>query len=280
MLNTVHKHHYAALAVVALTTSALAGPLIHPISIAQDRYHNECLVSVGEDSWHDFNWIVISATNLGPFEESFELMVEGPNGAYASSGVSQTSIISDSTISVTGSTFSTFREGSGDDAWGRADGILRFHFSFHVRKDARYTLDVFRAAFETGETHVEFLDVYDDDVITITTPSNEELTDVYQGVIPSGRYTLRVSSTSDASVAWANEVDSYDGFSEVDLMMTFTCYRPEDLVVDEKVDVNDLLALFAAWGPCPSPCAADLVEPFGVVDANDLLALFAAWGDC
>ena len=51
--------------------------------------------------------------------------------------------------------------------------------------------------------------------------------------------------------------------------------------IDGVVDVNDLLALFASWGACPSPCAADLSEPAdGVVDVNDLLALFAKWGTC
>lgn len=49
---------------------------------------------------------------------------------------------------------------------------------------------------------------------------------------------------------------------------------------DNVVNVNDLLALFALWGPCPAPCAADLAAPAGVVDVNDLLALFADWGNC
>jgi len=49
------------------------------------------------------------------------------------------------------------------------------------------------------------------------------------------------------------------------------------------VDVTDLLALLAAWGPCPAPCLpacpADLNHDCAV-DVTDLLALLAGWGPC
>jgi hypothetical protein len=44
------------------------------------------------------------------------------------------------------------------------------------------------------------------------------------------------------------------------------------------VDLDDLLAVLAAWGPCPG-CAADLDDD-GVVGLDDLLAVLAAWGPC
>jgi acetyl esterase/lipase len=51
-----------------------------------------------------------------------------------------------------------------------------------------------------------------------------------------------------------------------------------DITGDGVVDVNDLLALLAAWGDCPggSDCPADL-NGDGVVNTSDLLALLAAW---
>jgi hypothetical protein len=48
------------------------------------------------------------------------------------------------------------------------------------------------------------------------------------------------------------------------------------------VDVDDLLAVLAQWGPCPggvAPCSADL-NIDGKVDVDDLLFVLAAWGPC
>lgn len=57
------------------------------------------------------------------------------------------------------------------------------------------------------------------------------------------------------------------------------CVIPADLNCDGTVNVTDLLALFAAWGPCADvdDCPADLNNS-GVVDVSDLLLLFASWG--
>jgi hypothetical protein len=54
-----------------------------------------------------------------------------------------------------------------------------------------------------------------------------------------------------------------------------------DLNGDMVVDVQDLLVLLSAWGPCPRPCppscAADLDGDCSV-STTDLLALLADWG--
>ena len=53
-----------------------------------------------------------------------------------------------------------------------------------------------------------------------------------------------------------------------------------DLDGDGTVDADDLLALLAAWGPCPNPgepCQADL-DGDGEVGTSDLLILLANWG--
>ena len=56
---------------------------------------------------------------------------------------------------------------------------------------------------------------------------------------------------------------------------------------DQEVNVNDLLAVITAWGPCPAPCpprcAADIAPiPSGdcAVNVNDLLAVITSWGAC
>jgi hypothetical protein len=45
------------------------------------------------------------------------------------------------------------------------------------------------------------------------------------------------------------------------------------------VNVADLLAVIAAWGPCPNPltCPADL-NVSGQVDVADLLEVITNWG--
>ncbi len=53
---------------------------------------------------------------------------------------------------------------------------------------------------------------------------------------------------------------------------------PEDITGDQTVDVLDLLAILAAWGPCPA-CDEDITDD-GTVDVLDLLGLLAAWGPC
>jgi hypothetical protein len=53
-----------------------------------------------------------------------------------------------------------------------------------------------------------------------------------------------------------------------------------DMNGDGVVNVQDLLLLFGAWGPCPDPptgCPADL-NGDGDVDVQDLLLVFANWG--
>ncbi|MCI0363252.1 MAG: hypothetical protein L0219_05175 [Phycisphaerales bacterium] len=54
---------------------------------------------------------------------------------------------------------------------------------------------------------------------------------------------------------------------------------------DGLVNVADLLALVAAWGPCGpgGPCVADIAplgSPDGTVNVGDLLEVISAWGAC
>jgi hypothetical protein len=46
------------------------------------------------------------------------------------------------------------------------------------------------------------------------------------------------------------------------------------------MDVNDLLAMVAAWGPCTDdPCLADMIDE-GIADMSDLLYVLASWSAC
>jgi hypothetical protein len=54
-----------------------------------------------------------------------------------------------------------------------------------------------------------------------------------------------------------------------------------DVDSNEAVDFSDLLAVLAAFGPCPAgpPCPAD-IDGNGAVDFSDLLTVLASWGPC
>ena len=58
-----------------------------------------------------------------------------------------------------------------------------------------------------------------------------------------------------------------------------------DITGNSTVNVEDLLAVIGAWGPCANPrdCAADIAPaPSGddIVNVQDLLAVIGAWGAC
>ena len=66
-------------------------------------------------------------------------------------------------------------------------------------------------------------------------------------------------------------------------MITIVSQNHADIDGDGAVNVNDLLAVVGAWGPCPQPpqpCPADIAPlgaPDGVVNVNDLLHVISNW---
>lgn len=73
----------------------------------------------------------------------------------------------------------------------------------------------------------------------------------------------------------------FTGTAEVvgilDLTVIVRCAA--DVDANGEVDINDLLQLLAAWGPCAQPCPPD-TNWDGTVDITDLLELLAVWGPC
>jgi hypothetical protein len=85
--------------------------------------------------------------------------------------------------------------------------------------------------------------------------------------------------SSSYLVAWTDHSPDTGGI-EAGTYDNMPCC-PADIspaVGDSVVNVSDLLALLAAWGPCAG-CAADL-NGDGQVNVSDLLALLSAWGQC
>ena len=54
-----------------------------------------------------------------------------------------------------------------------------------------------------------------------------------------------------------------------------TC-RAADVDCNGVVNIDDVFAILAAWGPCPG-CPED-VDGNGTVDIDDLFAVLADWG--
>ncbi len=54
---------------------------------------------------------------------------------------------------------------------------------------------------------------------------------------------------------------------------------PADANGDQVVDVQDLIAVINAWGPCPNGCDADSNGDL-VIDVIDLIAVISGWGPC
>jgi hypothetical protein len=54
--------------------------------------------------------------------------------------------------------------------------------------------------------------------------------------------------------------------------------RPGDVNGDGNTDVDDLLAVLNAWGPC-ADCPADLTDD-DIVNVDDLLAVINGWNAC
>lgn len=91
--------------------------------------------------------------------------------------------------------------------------------------------------------------------------------------LETGVYTLHARALAADAIDIAAAFLS--GTSALNLAVSVSVLG--DLNGDEVVDIVDLLALLAGWGPCPpGPCPADLNDD-GVVGIADFLALLANW---
>lgn len=121
---------------------------------------------------------------------------------------------------------------------------------------SRYSMDGTRDASGARGTLVAHL-VSEGDI------DGDGLTDIVQIQQDGANYTIVVNTDGDAST-WSPG----------------TCC-PSDIDGSGGVDVDDLLAVIAAFGTCADPanCPADL-DGNGAVDVDDLLAVIAAFGSC
>lgn len=93
---------------------------------------------------------------------------------------------------------------------------------------------------------------------------------------------------NESALFTAKKFGSKDNFLETDRPMLMIDYTPPspcpaDINGTGAVNVDDLLAVINAWGPCPpGSCPADIAPSGGngVVNVDDLLAVINGWGPC
>jgi hypothetical protein len=95
----------------------------------------------------------------------------------------------------------------------------------------------------------------------------------------AGPVTIRVIAQNITSNGVPNVGDSTDqDFALVAYNAALPVLCLADVDNSGGVDVDDLVAIILAWGPCAA-CPAD-VDDSGTVDVDDLVAVILAWGDC
>lgn len=107
--------------------------------------------------------------------------------------------------------------------------------------------------------------------------SNNQLYDLRE-LVDADRDVTFVMATGINAHGWIT-VDGHTRCCSYVLIPTGGCAG--DVIGDGAIGTDDLLALLAAWGECPSDgtCPADL-DGNGAVDAIDLLTLLGSWGLC
>ncbi|MCH7547860.1 MAG: proprotein convertase P-domain-containing protein, partial [Planctomycetes bacterium] len=123
---------------------------------------------------------------------------------------------------------------------------------------------------ETGSFTANVIETYDDDGVGILPDGPGSLSD-FELTMSGGTWLLRVQDNAPADTGTLNS-----WVLSILQVPTATCVG--DINIDTSVNVTDLLALLAAWGPNPGH-AAD-INCDDNVNVTDLLALLAAWGAC
>jgi hypothetical protein len=92
-----------------------------------------------------------------------------------------------------------------------------------------------------------------------------------------------IGAITSVSLQVANEGNSvfpdFFGAYFDDITIDVVPATPGDTNADGVVDVDDLVAVILAWGPCPPPlpsCAADMNQS-GTVDVDDLVIVILNW---
>lgn len=116
-------------------------------------------------------------------------------------------------------------------------------------------------------------------------PTDQMIADVQSWLDdPSGNYGWLLKGNEDVQPTAKRFASREIGNPKQRPMLTIEFELPAcdaDIDMTGSVDVDDLVAVILAWGPCPPdlPCPAD-IDGSTVVDVDDLVAVILAWGPC
>jgi hypothetical protein len=101
---------------------------------------------------------------------------------------------------------------------------------------------------------------------------------------PGQAFTILTAASRTGAFALANCLGQYSvTYTPIAVIVTTAAACPGDITCDRQVDVDDLIAVITAWGPCPQPCPpacrADVDQTCGV-DVDDLITVIVRWGPC
>jgi hypothetical protein len=214
----------------------------------------------------------IAAPNFDLFDETLVTSASSPNGSTDVETFQQSSI-DDCSLAAEGG-FTSFARNSplGVIAYSVGASVYRVTFSLNDPALCRIV-----GSIGAGEaTHSKVILQQQSTELVNLLAASVTMPVAEQRVLAAGQYTFTLQTIGTAFVQGPG---IHSAVGQYDVRMSM-CFDPADLNIDGTVNIDDLLGVIGAWGPCTTPqgeCLAD-VNLDGQVNIDDLLAVISAWG--
>lgn len=214
----------------------------------------------------------VAAANFDQFEETLVTAASSPNSATNADSFQQSSIDS-CTLTAAGG-FESFAQNTPPGVLAYSVGSSVYQVTFSL--DAPATCRIVGSISATDAVQSRVILQQQSTGIVNLTASNSTMAVAEQRSLAAGQYTLTMQSIGTAFVQ-NRGTHSASGSYEAKFSI---CFNVADLNIDGVVNIDDLLSVIGAWGPCSSPageCLADITAD-DVVNVDDLLTLINSWG--
>jgi hypothetical protein len=173
---------------------------------------------------------------------------------------------------------------------GPAFGIALVHPA-NVPASGEFTIEAL--VTNTGDLPAHGVSISLAGVAVLSGPNPASLPTIAVGAAANAQWTVQAAAGSGQHPITATLVslsygETFNGTGGSQYQIGGGC--PADIAPpggNNVVNVEDLLAVISAWGPCADPnnCSADIAPPGppmgnDVVNVEDLLAVISAWGAC
>ena len=266
MRNLNVKLSLLPLALLVSSNAAFASPMT---LISQERVISSNVTAT--DPAHGVNdgdFDMAIAQDFETFDESVTVLASAGD-AFADAGSDQTSEISSSAISISGSFF-TNGQSLNEEATAYSNANSTLIVIFTLDSDSHITLDIAFDMFDLAETEVT-IEKDNHVVFTRTAGENEEINETYSTTLSSGEYTFIVAA-SGTSYAQNNASVASAGFYDLLFSVDVSCTG--DLNGDGVTDQADLGILLSSYG---IDTGGDL-DGDGDTDQSDIGILLSDYG--